>query len=186
MLRTSSRSERPSVASREKHHAGSFILMAGSPSMKLMFACMQGTFRNHRAVHILSRFTITPQVWGSHMQWGHNGHCTHKDRLTSVHVCRFFGGGGFPGFGGFGGMGEEEETTPKGHDVHVELEVTLNDLYLGHQYKACPCCNHFEVVLTIRILRDVHYRIWSRLASFFADKCAFEPCCCMPGAGCSS
>ncbi|CAK0786120.1 hypothetical protein CVIRNUC_009333 [Coccomyxa viridis] len=48
---------------------------------------------------------------------------------------QFFGGGGFPGFGGFGGMGEEEETTPKGHDVHVELEVTLNDLYLGHQYK---------------------------------------------------
>ena len=54
-----------------------------------------------------------------------------------MHVRRFFGGGGFPGFGGFGGMGDEEETTPKGHDVHVELEVTLNDLYLGHQYKAC-------------------------------------------------
>ena len=51
-------------------------------------------------------------------------------------VSRFFGGGGFPGFGGFGGMGDEEEQTPKGHDVHVELEVTLKDLYLGHQYKA--------------------------------------------------
>ena len=32
-------------------------------------------------------------------------------------------------------MGEEEEVTPKGHDVHVELEVTLKDLYLGHQFK---------------------------------------------------
>ena len=49
---------------------------------------------------------------------------------------RFFGGGGFPGFGGFGGMGDEEEQTPKGHDIHVELEVTLKALYLGHQYKA--------------------------------------------------
>ena len=54
----------------------------------------------------------------------------------AVPVSRFFGGGGFPGFGGFGGMGDEEEQTPKGHDVHVELEVTLKDLYLGHQYKA--------------------------------------------------
>ncbi len=51
-------------------------------------------------------------------------------------MSRFFGGGGFPGFGGFGGMGDEEEQTPKGHDVHVELEVTLKDLYLGHHYKA--------------------------------------------------
>ena len=32
-------------------------------------------------------------------------------------------------------MGDEEEVTPKGHDVHVELEVTLKDLYLGHQFK---------------------------------------------------
>ena len=54
---------------------------------------------------------------------------------VAVHMSRFFGGGGFPGFGGFGGMGDEEEQTPKGHDVHVELEVTLKDLYLGHQYK---------------------------------------------------
>ncbi len=69
-------------------------------------------------------------------------------------MCRFFGGGGFPGFGGFGGMGEEEETTPKGHDVHVELEVTLNDLYLGHQYNACLCCTLVRVILITNILRD--------------------------------
>ncbi len=59
-----------------------------------------------------------------------------KALYTHMLLCRFFGGGGFPGFGGFGGMGDEEEQTPKGHDVHVELEVTLKDLYLGHQYKA--------------------------------------------------
>ena len=93
----------------------------------------------------MSRFT-TP-VCGSHTQWGHFGRCIHKDKCNAcicVHVRRFFGGGGFPGFGGFGGMGEEEETTPKGHDVHVELEVTLNELYLGHQYKACPFLHSLE------------------------------------------
>jgi hypothetical protein len=36
-------------------------------------------------------------------------------------------------------MGDEEEVTPKGHDVHVELEVTLKDLYLGHQFKVAIC-----------------------------------------------
>lgn len=36
------------------------------------------------------------------------------------------------GFGGFGGQEEEEEKTPKGEEVKVELEVTLEDLYLGH------------------------------------------------------
>lgn len=50
-------------------------------------------------------------------------------------VARRFFGGGFPGFGGFGGMGDEEEQTPKGDDVRVDLEVTLKDLYLGHQFK---------------------------------------------------
>ncbi|EFN52402.1 hypothetical protein CHLNCDRAFT_138873 [Chlorella variabilis] len=49
-----------------------------------------------------------------------------------------FFGGGFGGFGGFGfGGQQEEEETPKGHNVVVELEVTLKDLYLG---------NHFKVV----------------------------------------
>ena len=62
--------------------------------------------------------------------------------ITVVLVGRFFGGGGFPGFGGFGGMGDEEEQTPKGHDVHVELEVTLKDLYLGHHYKASNSYEH--------------------------------------------
>ena len=44
-------------------------------------------------------------------------------------------------------MGEEEEQTPKGDDVRVDLEVTLKDLYLGHQFKvrnraaACGDCN---------------------------------------------
>lgn len=32
-------------------------------------------------------------------------------------------------------MGDEEEQTPKGDDVRVDLEVTLKDLYLGHQFK---------------------------------------------------
>ena len=53
-------------------------------------------------------------------------------------ACRFFGGGGGPfgGFGGFGGGGfqEEEEQTPKGNNVYVELEVTLKDLYLGNTF----------------------------------------------------
>ncbi len=34
--------------------------------------------------------------------------------------------------------GEEEETTPKGNDVFVELEVSLRDLYLGQQYEVRP------------------------------------------------
>ena len=46
--------------------------------------------------------------------------------------CRFFGQFGF---GGFGGMGQEEEQTPKGHNVLVELEVSLKDLYLGQHFK---------------------------------------------------
>lgn len=46
---------------------------------------------------------------------------------------RFFGGG-FGGFGGFGGQ-EEEDATPKGNDVYADIEVTLKDLYLGHQFK---------------------------------------------------
>ena len=53
-------------------------------------------------------------------------------------ACRFFGGSGGPfgGFGGFGGGGfqEEEEQTPKGNNVYVELEVTLRDLYLGNTF----------------------------------------------------
>lgn len=40
-------------------------------------------------------------------------------------------------------MGEEEEQIPKGDDVLVDLEVTLKDLYLGHQFKACPCTPTF-------------------------------------------
>lgn len=51
---------------------------------------------------------------------------------TLLHLCRFFGG-----FSGFGGQ-QEEESTPKGNDVVVDLEVSLQDLYLG---------NHFEVRL---------------------------------------
>ena len=46
---------------------------------------------------------------------------------------RFFGNFGFGG-GGFG-FGQEEEQTPKGHNVVVELEVTLKDLYLGNSFK---------------------------------------------------
>jgi DnaJ family protein B protein 11 len=46
-------------------------------------------------------------------------------------LCRFFGGFGF----GMGG--EEEEATPKGNDVFVELEVSLRDLYLGNHFEVC-------------------------------------------------
>jgi len=41
----------------------------------------------------------------------------------------FFGGGGF------GGGQEEEERVPKGHDVHVDLFVSLKNLYLGKEIK---------------------------------------------------
>ena len=41
---------------------------------------------------------------------------------------RFFGGG-------FGQQQQEEEQTPKGHTVHADLEVTLEDLYLGRSFK---------------------------------------------------
>lgn len=52
------------------------------------------------------------------------------------------GGGGDPfasffgnfGFGGFG-FGQQEEETPKGNNVVVELEVTLRDLFLGGHFK---------------------------------------------------
>lgn len=44
----------------------------------------------------------------------------------------FFGGGGGP----FGGGQEEEERVPKGHDVVVDLFVTLKDLYVGREVAA--------------------------------------------------
>lgn len=49
------------------------------------------------------------------------------------------GGGGrnifdfFFGGGGFGGGGEEEEQVQKGHDVYIDLFVTLRDLYVGKE-----------------------------------------------------
>ena len=43
---------------------------------------------------------------------------------------RFFGGNF-----GFGGGQEEEERTPKGDSVIVELEATLEDLYMGTSLK---------------------------------------------------
>jgi hypothetical protein len=46
---------------------------------------------------------------------------------------RFFGNFGF---GGFGFGGQEEEQTPKGHTVKLDLEVTLKDLYLGEHLQA--------------------------------------------------
>ena len=51
---------------------------------------------------------------------------------------RFFGGAFGGGFG-FGG-GEEEEQTPKGHDVHVDLEVSLRDLYVGTTVRVRLAC----------------------------------------------
>lgn len=67
----------------------------------------------------------------------------HGEEGLKQHQAGGGGGGGqdifsqfFGGFGGFGGQ-QEEESTPKGNDVVVELEVSLKDLYLG---------NHFDVV----------------------------------------
>ena len=51
---------------------------------------------------------------------------------------RFFGGAFGGGFG-FGG-GEEEEQTPKGHDMHVDLEVSLRDLYVGTTVRVRLAC----------------------------------------------
>jgi DnaJ family protein B protein 11 len=46
------------------------------------------------------------------------------------------GGGMFDFFfGGQGGPGQEEEEERKGHDVYVELPVTLKDLYTGREMK---------------------------------------------------
>ena len=47
--------------------------------------------------------------------------------LVSQPYVRFFGGG-------FGGQ-QEEERTPKGHDVYADLYVTLKDLYIGKEIK---------------------------------------------------
>ena len=47
---------------------------------------------------------------------------------TNAYVlCRFFGGG-------FGGE-EEEDKTPKGDDVVVEISASLEDLYVGNTMK---------------------------------------------------
>lgn len=48
--------------------------------------------------------------------------------------CSFFGNFGFGGFG----FGQQEEETPKGNNVVVELEVTLRDLFLGGHFKVGP------------------------------------------------
>ena len=63
-------------------------------------------------------------------------------------LCRFFGGGGpFGGFGGFGGgFGEEEEQTPKGNNVYVELEVTLKDLFLGKTFTVSETLRSYMAV----------------------------------------
>ena len=55
---------------------------------------------------------------------------------TPAHMRRFFGGAFGGGFG-FGG-GDEEEQTPKGHDVRVDLEVSLRDLYVGTTIRVRP------------------------------------------------
>ena len=47
--------------------------------------------------------------------------------IIIAHV-RFFGGGG---------SREEEEKVVKGDDVIVELEATLEDLYMGGSVKVC-------------------------------------------------
>jgi len=44
----------------------------------------------------------------------------------------FFGGGGF-GFGFGGGQQQTEPETPKGEDLVIDLECTLEDLYVGRQ-----------------------------------------------------
>jgi DnaJ-related protein SCJ1 len=54
------------------------------------------------------------------------------------------GGGGGGGFGGFGGFGRQER---KGADINMDLDVTLQDLYLGinvdvdiNKRILCPKC----------------------------------------------
>jgi DnaJ family protein B protein 11 len=55
---------------------------------------------------------------------GQGGHAHPGDIFS-----QFFGGfGGFPFGGGF-----QEEQTPKGQDVHVGVDVTLEDLYVGKE-----------------------------------------------------
>ena len=63
-----------------------------------------------------------------HLPWQHLS--------MPVHMRRFFGGAFGGGFG-FGG-GDEEEQTPKGHDVRVDLEVSLRDLYVGTTIRVRP------------------------------------------------
>lgn len=55
----------------------------------------------------------------------------------------FGGGGPFGGSRGpFGDGYEEEEQTPKGNNVYVELEVTLKDLFLGNTFTVCQKSFH--------------------------------------------
>ena len=72
---------------------------------------------------------------------------------------RFFGG-----FGGFGGQ-QEEESTPKGNDVVVELEVSLQDLYLGNHFDVRVCHKPkrgrlLDVAAEYLILRHTHIYIY--------------------------
>ena len=104
---------------------------------------------DHRAASLCQDAPPHASMWQPHAVVGIRPLCV--QRLMYLHAyVQVLWRRGLSRLWRFGGMGDEEETTPKGHDVHVELEVTLNDLYLGHQYKACLRCIHLEVHLDDR------------------------------------
>jgi DnaJ-class molecular chaperone len=47
-------------------------------------------------------------------------------------------------FGGGGGDMEEEDRVQKGHTIHVDLYVSLADLYIGKEVKV-SFCQHWEM-----------------------------------------
>jgi DnaJ-class molecular chaperone len=55
--------------------------------------------------------------------------------VLGVHYAEFFFTNFFSFFGGGGGMEEEEEQIIKGDEVIVELEASLEDLYMGGSLK---------------------------------------------------
>ena len=101
-----------------------------------------------------------------------------RHKCHHAHACRFFGGGGpFGGFGGFGGgYGEEEEQTPKGNNVYVELEVTLKDLFLGNTFTVC----HKSFYLAFAFASDTsgNFAVAGCAVSILLRNSVYDLCCC--------
>ena len=93
------------------------------PCLNRHFCCLNHIKLSlrHRMLAAGAASSLTPQPPPHQPPWQHLS--------MPVHARRFFGGAFGGGFG-FGG-GDEEEQTPKGHDVRVDLEVSLRDLYVG-------------------------------------------------------